>query len=127
MAIPQSMENKDGFIWYDDKFVDWREAKTHVLTHTLHYGLGVFEGVRAYKTKNGPAIFRLHEHTDRLFNSAHIMNMKIPFSKSQVIDAQKKSVSKNNLKSVFRTGPFYNLGSSTNIKNDRKILLSINR
>ena len=104
MAIPQSMENKDGFIWYDDKFVDWREAKTHVLTHTLHYGLGVFEGVRAYKTKNGPAIFRLNEHTDRLFNSAHIMNMKIPFSKSQVTDAQKKSVSKNNLKSAYKIG-----------------------
>jgi len=108
MVTPQSMENKDGFIWYDNKFVDWREAKTHVLTHTLHYGLGVFEGVRAYETNKGPAIFRLIEHTDRLFNSAHIMNMKIPFSKEQVIDAQKSSVSKNKLKSAYiRPMAFY--------------------
>ena len=94
MAIPQSMENRDGLIWYDNKFVDWRDAKTHVLTHTLHYGLGVFEGVRAYETKNGPAIFRLKEHTKRLFNSAHIMNMKMPFSKEQVIEAQKNQSQK---------------------------------
>jgi branched-chain amino acid aminotransferase len=63
MAIPQTMEDRDGFIWFNDKFVPWREAKTHVLTHTLHYGLGVFEGVRAYETKKGPAIFRLADHT----------------------------------------------------------------
>ena len=72
MALPQSMEDRDGLIWYDNQMVAWREAKTHVLTHTLHYGLGVFEGVRAYETKKGAAIYRLHDHTDRLFNSAHI-------------------------------------------------------
>ncbi|MFQ3368332.1 MAG: branched-chain amino acid aminotransferase, partial [Methylophilaceae bacterium] len=76
MAIPQTMEDRDGLIWFNDEFIPWREAKTHVLTHTLHYGLGVFEGVRAYETKKGPAIFRLEDHTRRLFNSAHIVGMK---------------------------------------------------
>ena len=70
-----SMADRDGLIWLDGEMVPWREAKTHVLTHTLHYGLGCFEGVRAYNTANGPAIFRLKEHTDRLFRSAHILNM----------------------------------------------------
>ncbi|MBT4668415.1 MAG: branched chain amino acid aminotransferase, partial [Candidatus Ruthia sp.] len=72
-------DDSDGLIWFDGEWVDWREAKVHVLTHTLHYGMGVFEGVRAYETTNGPAIFRLEEHTDRLFNSAKIMNMDIGF------------------------------------------------
>ena len=67
-----SMADRDGWIWYDGKLVPWRDATTHVLTHTLHYGMGVFEGVRCYKTVDGPAIFRLRDHTDRLFNSAHI-------------------------------------------------------
>ena len=66
MAIPNSMEERDGLIWYDNKLVPWRDAKTHVLTHTLHYGLGVFEGVRAYETSGGTAIFRLEDHTNRL-------------------------------------------------------------
>ena len=70
-----SMADRDGLIWYDGKMVPWRDATTHVLTHTLHYGMGVFEGVRAYKTDKGPAIFRLQEHTDRLFRSAHILGM----------------------------------------------------
>ena len=73
-----SMADRDGQIWYDGKLVPWREANTHVLTHSLHYGLAVFEGLRAYKTASGPAIFRLKEHTDRLFNSAHIFMMKMP-------------------------------------------------
>ena len=73
-----SMADRDGWIWYDGKMVPWRDATTHVLTHTLHYGLGVFEGVRAYKTADGPAIFRLRDHTDRLFRSAQIFGMKIP-------------------------------------------------
>ncbi len=77
-----SMADRDGLIWYDGKLVPWRNATTHVLTHTLHYGMGVFEGVRAYKTANGTAIFRLQEHTDRLFNSAHIYGMKIPYDKA---------------------------------------------
>ena len=74
-----TMDDRDGVIWLDGKLVPWREAKTHVLTHTLHYGMGVFEGVRAYKAEKGPAIFRLQEHTDRLFRSAHILNMPMPF------------------------------------------------
>ena len=75
-----SMADRDGKIWMDGKLVDWRDAKIHVLTHTLHYGCGAFEGVRAYNTVNGTAIFRLHEHTERLFNSAKILRMKIPFT-----------------------------------------------
>ena len=79
-----SMADRDGFIWFDGKLVPWREANTHVLTHTLHYGMGVFEGVRAYETAQGPAIFRLQDHTDRLFRSAHILGMSLPFSKEQI-------------------------------------------
>ena len=75
-----SMADRDGFIWYDGKLVPWREANTHVLTHSLHYGLAVFEGVRAYKTEIGTAIFRLKEHTERLFNSAKIYMMEIPYT-----------------------------------------------
>ncbi len=81
--------------------VPWREAKTHVLTHTLHYGLGCFEGVRAYNTANGPAIFRLKEHTDRLFRSAHILNMKMPFSKDEINEAQRAAVRENNLDEAY--------------------------
>jgi branched-chain amino acid aminotransferase len=92
MAIPSSMADRDGVIWYDGKLVDWRSATTHVLTHTLHYGMGVFEGVRAYKTDKGAAIFRLQDHTDRLFNSAHILQMKMPFSKQEIMEAQKAAV-----------------------------------
>ncbi len=80
--------DRDGVIWFDGELVPWREAKVHVLTHTLHYGLGVFEGVRAYATDQGPAIFRLRDHTDRLFRSAHILGMPMPFSKEQINDAQ---------------------------------------
>ena len=108
MAIPNSMEDRDGLIWYDRELVPWRDAKTHVLTHTLHYGLGVFEGVRAYETKQGTAIFRLEDHTNRLFNSAHIVGMKMPFTKSEVNEAQKISVKENNLKSAYiRPMAFY--------------------
>ena len=96
MSIDQPMHDRDGFIWLDGEVIPWREAKTHVLTHTLHYGLGVFEGVRAYKTDDkGLAIFRLQEHTDRLFRSAHIMNMTIPFTKDQINQATIDSVGKN--------------------------------
>ena len=73
-----SMDDREGVIWLDGKFVPWREAKTHVLTHTLHYGMGVFEGIRAYETDTGTAIFRLEDHTNRLFDSAHILNMSMP-------------------------------------------------
>ena len=75
-----SFDDRDGLIWMDGEMVDWRGAKVHVLTHTLHYGLGVFEGVRAYETDKGPAIFRLERHSERLLQSAKIMGMKIPFS-----------------------------------------------
>ena len=96
-----SFANKDGVIWYDGDLVPWAEAKTHVLTHTLHYGLGVFEGVRAYKTDNGPGIFRLQEHTQRLFRSAHILGMKIPFSYEEIAEAQKTVVQENNLAEAY--------------------------
>lgn len=96
-----TMDDQDGVIWLDGEMVPWREAKIHVLTHTLHYGMGVFEGVRAYKTDNGPAIFRLQDHTDRLFRSAHILQMKIPFDKETINQAQLDSVAQNNLDSAY--------------------------
>jgi len=91
------MSDRDGWIWYDGKFVPWREATTHVLTHTLHYGAGVFEGVRAYKTDQGTAIFRLHDHTERLFNSAKIIGMPMPFSVEEINQAQIDVINKNEL------------------------------
>ena len=83
-----TFDDRDGFIWMDGALVPWREAKVHVLTHSLHYGMGVFEGVRAYKAEPRTAIFRLQDHTDRLFNSARIFNMKIPFTKDEINAAQ---------------------------------------
>ncbi len=100
MAAP-TMEDRDGVIWLDGKMVPWRDAKVHVLTHTLHYGLGVFEGVRAYETDQGPAIFRLQEHTDRLFRSAKIMGMGMPYDKDTLNDAHKAVIRENNLKSAY--------------------------
>ena len=97
----QTMDNRDGVIWFDGEMVPWREAKVHVLTHTLHYGMGVFEGVRAYQTDKGAAIFRLEEHTRRLFDSAHIMQMKIPFDKETISEAQRQAVSQNNLETAY--------------------------
>ena len=96
-----SMADRDGLIWFDGEMVPWRDARVHVLTHTLHYGMGVFEGVRAYETVKGPGIFRLQEHTDRLFRSAHIMNMKIPFTKDEVNEAQLAAVRENNLPHAY--------------------------
>lgn len=96
-----SMSDRDGLIWLDGEMVPWREAKTHVLTHTLHYGMGVFEGVRAYKTEQGTAIFRLQDHTDRLFNSAKIMRMPMPYSKEMLNEAQKAAVRENKLDSAY--------------------------
>src|SRR5262249_57367991 len=98
-GAPLSMADRDGWIWYDGKLVPWREANTHVLTHSLHYGLSVFEGVRAYKTEIGTAIFRLKEHTDRLFDSAKIYMMEMPFSREQIMDAQREAVRANKLES----------------------------
>ncbi|MFC1774567.1 branched-chain amino acid transaminase [Pseudomonadota bacterium] len=96
-----SMADRDGVIWYDGEMVPWREATTHVLTHTLHYGMGVFEGVRAYDAEQGTAIFRLKEHTDRLFRSAHILQMKIPFDKDTLNQAQIDVVRQNKLESAY--------------------------
>src|SRR5687768_14992238 len=88
MSVVPSMADRDGKIWMDGELVEWRDAKIHVLTHTLHYGCGAFEGVRAYNTANGPAIFRLREHTERLFNSAKILRMPMPFTLDEVMQAQ---------------------------------------
>jgi branched-chain amino acid aminotransferase len=96
-----STADRDGVIWYDGKMVPWRDANTHVLTHTLHYGLGVFEGLRAYETAQGAAIFRLQEHTDRLFNSAHIFMMKMPYDKATIMQAQRDVVKQNKLSSAY--------------------------
>ena len=96
-----SMSDRDGVIWYDGKLVPWREATTHVLSHTLHYGMGVFEGVRAYKTDKGTAIFRLQAHTDRLFRSAQILGMDIPYSKEQINEATRAAVRENKLESAY--------------------------
>jgi branched-chain amino acid aminotransferase len=95
------MADRDGKIWMDGEMVEWRNAKIHVLTHTLHYGCGAFEGVRAYNTVNGTAIFRLQEHTERLFNSAKILRMNIPFSKEQVSQVQRDVVRANKLESCY--------------------------
>jgi branched-chain amino acid aminotransferase len=101
MAVVTTMADRDGTIWLDGELIPWRDAKVHLLTHTLHYGLGVFEGVRAYKTDQGPAIFRLQEHTDRLFRSAKIMGMSMPFDKEVINEAQKTAVRDNNLESAY--------------------------
>ena len=105
-----SFADRDGVIWYDGKLVPWREATTHVLTHSLHYGMGVFEGVRAYKTDKGTAIFRLREHTDRLFDSAHILGMRIPYEKDVTNDAIVATVRENSLESGYIRPPWF-LGS----------------
>ncbi|RDH86873.1 MAG: branched chain amino acid aminotransferase [endosymbiont of Escarpia spicata] len=96
-----TMADRDGVIWLDGEMVPWREAKIHVLTHTLHYGMGVFEGVRAYHAEQGTAIFRLQEHTDRLFNSAHILGMPMPFDRDTLNEAQRAVVRENNLDSAY--------------------------
>ena len=121
-----SMADRDGVIWYDGKLVPWREATTHVLSHTLHYGMGVFEGVRAYETPKGAAIFRLQDHTDRLFRSAHILGMKLPFSKEEVNAAQLNVIRENKLKSGYlRPMAFYGpekLGIAPPVKDVRMIV-----
>lgn len=103
-----SFNDRDGYIWMDGEFVDWREAKVHVLTHTLHYGVGVFEGIRAYATDKGPAIFRLNRHTERLLQSAKIMGMVIPYSAEVISQASIDAVAKNKLASGYiRPMAFY--------------------
>jgi branched-chain amino acid aminotransferase len=95
------MADRDGEIWMDGRFVDWREANIHVLTHTLHYGMGIFEGVRCYETGSGSAIFRLKDHTQRLLNSAKIFQMNIGYSKEELMQAQLETVRRNKLKSCY--------------------------
>ena len=93
--------DRDGWIWMDGAMVPWREAKVHVLTHTLHYGMGVFEGVRAYKTPRGTAIFRLAEHTRRLLRSAHVVGMTMPFDEATLQEAQRQVVARNGLEAGY--------------------------
>lgn len=103
-----SMADRDGVIWMDGEFVPWPDARIHVLTHTLHYGLGVFEGIRAYHTERGPAVFRLPEHVRRFFESAKILGMTLPWSQKQVTDACVQAVRENGLKSAYiRPMAFY--------------------
>ena len=96
-----SMSDRDGMIWFDGKMVPWREANIHVLTHSLHYGLAVFEGIRAYKTDKGTAIFRLPEHMERMANSAHIYQMQLPYSREQLAEACRQVVRENKLESCY--------------------------
>lgn len=96
-----TMDDRDGLIWFDGTMSPWRDAKVHVLTHSLHYGLGVFEGVRAYKTERGTAIFRLQDHTRRLFDSAKILGMKIPYDQDTLNKAQCAVVRENHLESGY--------------------------
>jgi len=96
-----SFSDRDGVIWFDGKMVPWRDAQIHVLTHTLHYGLGVFEGVRAYQTERGTAIFRLADHTDRFFRSAHILGMKMPWDQQTLSEAQAAVVRDNKLATAY--------------------------
>ncbi len=96
-----SLADRDGVIWLDGELVPWRDARVHVLTHTFHYGLGVFEGVRAYATVRGPLIFRLYEHTDRLFRSAHILGFPMPFDKEALNEAQRTVVRENGLREAY--------------------------
>lgn len=95
------MIQKTKKIWMDGKFVDWDKANVHILTHSLHYGLGVFEGIRCYETKNGPAIFRLKEHVKRLFKSAHIFMLSIPYTEKEIEDAIIKTIKANNIKECY--------------------------
>ena len=101
MLPTQDYSDRDGWIWFDGQWLPWREAQVHLCTHTLHYGLGVFEGVRAYPTDAGTQIFRLSDHTRRLFESAHIMNMAIPHSPAEIDQAQKEVVLRNQLDSAY--------------------------
>src|SRR6218665_322643 len=100
--VVPSMADRDGKIWMDGQMVDWRDAKVHVLTHTLHYGCGAFEGLRASKAADGTtAIFRLHEHPERLFNSTKILRMQLPFSRDELNQAQRAGVRENRLESHY--------------------------
>lgn len=96
-----SFADRDGVIWMDGELVPWREARVHVLTHTLHYGVGVFEGIRAYRTERGTAVFRLDEHIGRLYDSAHILSMRIPFERDLIREACCEVVRRNRLREAY--------------------------
>lgn len=104
------MDDRDGWIWLDGQFVPWREAKVHVLTHTLHYGLGVFEGIRAYRTPAGPALFRLDDHLERLFDSAHILALDHGFERPALAAACRDVLVHNGLDSGY-IRPLFFLGA----------------
>ncbi len=107
MSTPD-FADQDGTIWFDGEMVPWRDAKVHVLTHTFHYGLGCFEGVRAYKTdRQGTCIFKLKAHTDRLFGSAHILGMDVPFTKEQIFEAHRAVVHVNGLDNAYLRPMFF--------------------
>ncbi len=105
-----SMSDRDGTLWLDGRYIPWRTANTHVLTHSLHYGMAVFEGVRAYRTAEGTAIFRLREHTERLLRSAHILQIPVPFTLETLMDAQCQVVAQNHLEEGY-IRPLVYLGS----------------
>jgi branched-chain amino acid aminotransferase len=98
-----SMSDRDGFIWSDGKLIPWREANVHVLTHSLHYGMGVFEGIRAYKTAQGTAIFRLPEHVKRLFNGTKIFQMSMPYSSEEISKGIIEVINSNKLEACIHT------------------------
>ena len=101
MTVVDNLADREGYIWINGEMVDWREAKVHVLTHTFHYGVGVFEGVRAYKTPRGTEVFRLHDHTARLFNSAKILRMELPYTDDQINEAHLEVLRVNNLEEGY--------------------------
>ena len=107
-----NLADRDGWIWLDGELVPWREARVHVLTHTLHYGLGVFEGVRAYATPRGPRFFRLEDHTDRLFDSARILQIAMPYSKDEMLAAQRQVFAANELSEGYMR-PIVYLGTES--------------
>ena len=113
------MEDKDGWIWFDGEFVPWRDARVHVLTHTLHYGMGVFEGVRAYDTNQGTAIFRLKEHNQRLFNSAKILGIAAPYQPQELYEVQKEILRKNNFDSAYLRPMFFYGAEGMGLRADR--------
>ncbi len=95
------MDDRDGVIWMDGEMLPWRDARVHVLTHTFHYGMGVFEGIRAYRTERGTAVFRLREHIKRLFDSAKILGMSIPYTPEQITEASLQCIRENKLESAY--------------------------